>query len=102
MRKVIIVLVAACLTFATTNVAHADDNAILGIILGGTIGLIIGNEIGRDNDHRPPPTRHYPAYVSPPPVYMIPPPPPPRRIECGWVIVGYDRYGRPVYQQHCW
>ena len=100
MRKISAVVVASLVMFGAMRPAYAGDNAALGLIIGGTLGLIIGNEIGRDNDRRDTSTTIY--YSNTPQVYMISPPPPPRYVQCFWEIVGYDRYGRPLYQQRCW
>lgn len=96
MRKLTAAIVSTILVLASANQARANDNAVLGLVIGGTLGLIIGNEIGRD--HR--------EYRDSPQIYMISPPPPPRVVYstryCQMVAVGYDYHNRPIYRQECW
>ncbi len=62
---------------------HGEHGSRWGNILGGVIGGIIIGEILK---------------TAPPPPPFPPPPPPQTRVIWDNVLVGYDVWGRPIYQ----
>lgn len=100
MKKILIALAA---TLALTTAAHADWNHGYGhhnhYYYGGggggdwaaplIGGLIIGGMLGAMSQPQP---QYYDPYYAPQPVYVP---------HCYRQLVGYDYWGRPVFQRIC-
>ena len=97
MRKFGIIAVAlAVASFATPVLAR--DNTTPWIV-GGIVGAIVGSSLAQQPHYAQP-------YYAPPPVAYYPPAYYPaqsyyRHPHCHMGFVGYDYYGRPLYQRFC-